>query len=461
MAVPCLELLGAVLLAQLVRQICKTLQFPLQEVATFSDSTIVLAWLKGPSSRFQIFVKNWVDFVHLNLPAHQWRFVPTKENPVDLLTRGVPVHSLVSNPLCINSPEWLKWPELDHRDYQAPLEIPEHRKIKVCSTMQKEEVITEDLLARWLAFNKLIRVVSRLLQFRSCIFKNQEAPALNVRALNALYKVSQLIFFRKEIIQLNSNQLKSSKGQLKALNPFLDAQGMLRVGGRVSNSSLAYDTKHPVILGRRSVLANLLAHYIHEGYYHSTVSFTINFLQSKYWIHGGVSKLVKKIVRECVWCTRVRAQTAQQIMGDLPSERVKPSRPFIITGVDFAGVFTVKCTNHRTWKYLNNYAAIFVCFSTKAVHIEQVTCSTAEVCSKEGTAKSGVVRQCDKFPRSKKRARKSMPEFRNSLKFHSTKVASPRRLVGIRREVSKETPGSCFQRFSVGFGAVPDDTQSN
>ncbi len=299
MTVPRLELLGAVLLARLVRRICKTLQFPLQEVAAFSDSTIVLAWLKGPSSRFQIFIKNRVDFVQANLPAHQWRFVPTKENPADLLTRGVPVRSLIGNPLWINGPEWLKWPELDHRDYPAPLEIPELRNIKVCSAIQKEEVITEDLLPQWSDFNKLIRVVSRLLQFRYCIFKNQEARALDVRALNAIYKVSQLTFFRKEIIQLNSNQLKSSKGQLKALNPFLDAQGVLRVG-RLSNSLLAYDTKHPVILHRRSVLANLLVRHIHEGYYHSTISFTINFLQSKYWIHGGASKLIKKIVHKCV-----------------------------------------------------------------------------------------------------------------------------------------------------------------
>ena len=50
-------------------------------------------------------------------------------------------------------------------------------------------------------------------------------------------------------------------------------------------------------------------------------------------------------------------------MADLPSERVTPSKPFVNIGIDLAGPIITKPDN-KTW------IAVFVCFSTKAVHID-------------------------------------------------------------------------------------------
>ncbi|XP_065356188.1 uncharacterized protein LOC135950581 [Calliphora vicina] len=57
-------------------------------------------------------------------------------------------------------------------------------------------------------------------------------------------------------------------------------------------------------------------------------------------------------------------------MAALPPERVKFSLPFTYTGVDFAGPFGVKSSNLRNAKILKAYTAVFVCFSTRAVHLE-------------------------------------------------------------------------------------------
>jgi hypothetical protein len=38
------------------------------------------------------------------------------------------------------------------------------------------------------------------------------------------------------------------KGNLTGFNPFLDDKGILRVGGRLTNSKLPYNSKHPIIL---------------------------------------------------------------------------------------------------------------------------------------------------------------------------------------------------------------------
>jgi len=63
-------------------------------------------------------------------------------------------------------------------------------------------------------------------------------------------------------------------------------------------------------------------------------------------------------------------------MGDLPKERISPSTPFTHTGLDFAGPLTAKVKGGTEKVYL----AIFVCFSTKAVHIEVVSSLSAQSC---------------------------------------------------------------------------------
>ena len=62
-----------------------------------------------------------------------------------------------------------------------------------------------------------------------------------------------------------------------------------------------------------------------------------------------------------------------QIMSDLPAERLQFSLPFTYTGVDFAGPFNLRVSHLRNAKIFKGYAVVFVCFCTKAVHLE--TCS--------------------------------------------------------------------------------------
>ncbi|XP_054715403.1 uncharacterized protein LOC129224882 [Uloborus diversus] len=65
-------------------------------------------------------------------------------------------------------------------------------------------------------------------------------------------------------------------------------------------------------------------------------------------------------------------------MGDLPSERVNPTFPFNVSGVDFCGPFMIKVKNQRKSSLSKVYVAIFVCFVTRAVHFEVVSDLTSE-----------------------------------------------------------------------------------
>ncbi|XP_037824460.1 uncharacterized protein LOC119612685, partial [Lucilia sericata] len=60
-------------------------------------------------------------------------------------------------------------------------------------------------------------------------------------------------------------------------------------------------------------------------------------------------------------------------MAALPSERSEISRPFTHTGLDFAGPFDIKSYSGRGFRMTKGYVCVFVCFSTKAIHLEATT----------------------------------------------------------------------------------------
>ncbi len=83
--------------------------------------------------------------------------------------------------------------------------------------------------------------------------------------------------------------------------------------------------------------------------------------------------VVRHITRKCVPCAKAKAVIGQQQMGSLPKARVTPRRPFLYSGVDFAGPFSIKLSKGRGVKSFKGYMAVFVCLSTKAVHLEAVS----------------------------------------------------------------------------------------
>ena len=86
-----------------------------------------------------------------------------------------------------------------------------------------------------------------------------------------------------------------------------------------------------------------------------------------------MSKICKKVVRDCVICFRQKPRTSSQLMGQLPSYRVTgDAYPFERVGIDFAGPIYVhyKIKGKRPTKA---YIALFICLLTKSCHLEVVT----------------------------------------------------------------------------------------
>jgi hypothetical protein len=82
--------------------------------------------------------------------------------------------------------------------------------------------------------------------------------------------------------------------------------------------------------------------------------------------------VVRQIIFKCIKRFKINPLSYDQLMGALPEGRIIPSRPFTCTAIEYMGPFLIKNGHLRTTKTLKSYVAIFVCFATKAVHLELV-----------------------------------------------------------------------------------------
>lgn len=169
----------------------------------------------------------------------------------------------------------------------------------------------------------------------------------------------------------NSKQI-SSKSHILNLNPFLDAQGILRVGGRLSNSQYPYEKKHPKVLSSNHHYTKLLFSFEHIRLCHAGPQLLLSSIKERYWPVSG-RNMAKKVCHECIPCYKANPKISSPIMGALPGLRSRPQSVFYATGVDYAGPFTIKDRRGRGSKTSKCYIALFICFSTKALHLELVS----------------------------------------------------------------------------------------
>jgi hypothetical protein len=119
----------------------------------------------------------------------------------------------------------------------------------------------------------------------------------------------------------------------------------MRVGGRLENAQLPYDTKHPVILPKGHPVSRLIVSHVHRRGNHSRgVNCVFADLRQKYWVVHGREE-VKRAERKCNLCKIRRRRRGEQIMAPLPEARLGVSmRCFARCCVDYAGPFVTKLT---------------------------------------------------------------------------------------------------------------------
>ncbi|GBL97667.1 hypothetical protein AVEN_185137-1 [Araneus ventricosus] len=95
LSLPRLELMAALLGARLIAAIRE--HFANAKVYMWTDSKIVLHWIKNNPRRWKTLVQNRVAEIQEITPPEVWNHCPGCENPSDKITRGLSIKNLVNN----------------------------------------------------------------------------------------------------------------------------------------------------------------------------------------------------------------------------------------------------------------------------------------------------------------------------------------------------------------------------
>ena len=392
-SLPRLELCAAHLLSLLWKEVSKLLEFPIEQVVFWTDSEIVLYWLQSHPSTLQSFVGNRVAEIQECAQSITWRHVPTKVNPADLVSRGCSVQELKDS-FWFTGPDFLlqdeiNWPVNSHFD-NIDKNLEKKKSKVVLAVVNDQPNIFVELSEKYSSYMKFLRIFALVLRFifklRKCL-KDFPTEILSPPELNiAFFKIVQILQeteFPDEIKKLKQGSLLSP--HIQKLNPFLDNDSndqfpleitLVRVGGRLSNAPLAMESKFPLLLGKTSYFVKSYLRYLHLKNHHIGPTLLKAILRERIWVINS-QEICTKVVRDCVRCFRYRPKLLSQIMGNLPADRVTGIRPFLVSGVDFCGPVNVTL-KIRGRSPVKMYIAIFVCFASKAVHIELVSDLSSE-----------------------------------------------------------------------------------
>ncbi|XP_036146040.1 uncharacterized protein LOC118646695 [Monomorium pharaonis] len=383
LTVPRLELSAALLLTRLTNFVQRSLPIEPVSVTCWMDSTIVLAWIRSHPSRWKVFVANRVHEIQSGLPDAEWRHVPTQENPADCASRGLCGDELLAHSLWWQG-SWLakargEWPE---EPLPKPVDSQVEAKIIVSHVLQTRA--PWDLSSRYASWATLISVTAYIIRFiDACCRRRGDDQSIKLlgRALSSAecslaktfwIKRIQSELYLNEINRLTNHQNVASKSSIVSLRPFLDQDGVVRVGDRLRHALIPFRVRHPILLFSHP-LVHLIISQAHLRVLHGGTQLTMSTLRQDYWIIRARS-LVRSVIHKCLICARERAAVPTQLMGDLPSMRVSPSpRSFAQCGVDYAGPVQVRASAGRGVASRKAYIALFVCLATRAIHLELVS----------------------------------------------------------------------------------------
>ena len=423
--VPKLELLAANLCAKQHARIKRVTRLDIDEEYLWSDSSTVLDWLNDTSKRQSKFVSRKLDRIRKRSNVENWRYVPSELNPADHSSRGImpakadPDHVWFKGPAFLYERDKSLWPTLSQAPAANVNEMisqtnPEEEEACCVYHMLNEEdrvqYITPGLPPRTGtklmvpipdAYREILhkhsssRDMCKMLVYRKrYVVKHWLAPAGIASEMDGgvtreeldsamldLVRVAQedeftfkilkeiyLFGFQKVLEKPSKDKDKSKLNSIRNLLPFVDDQFVLRVGGRMQNTNLHFDSVHQIILPRRHHLTQALVLEVHYDNAHFGHNFVLSKLMKKFWLIHGVCT-VKYYIEDCLYCQERRMKRQEQVMAPLPVCRSEqPKYPFSHAGVDLWGPMfvQVKRSLGKRW------GVMITCLATRAVHLELV-----------------------------------------------------------------------------------------
>ncbi|XP_011884033.1 PREDICTED: uncharacterized protein LOC105571168, partial [Vollenhovia emeryi] len=321
----------------------------------WTDSLVTLSWIRSHASRWKDFVRSRVAQIQELTPAAHWRYIPGTSNPADCASRGLTTAQFQGQSLWWTGPPWILNP----------------------NSWPSQPALSEELSATEARPGVSPLTIRLTVEESPRLIACHISPETLEKARLFWIQAAQATHFSHELKALQAVSPLAKAHSFNRSTAYIDAQGVIRVGGRLAHAALSLDATHPVILPRHSQLSSLIIAHAHQRTLHGGTQLTLSHIRQQYWILGGRAPVKSHILR-CVTCARQRGIRAHQWMGQLPLSRVTQARPFTHTGVDYAGPLTVKTWKRRGAKTTKDWIYVFVCFSTSAVHLGAVSDYSSE-----------------------------------------------------------------------------------
>lgn len=380
--VPRLELAAAKLCVTIRNIIKSELDMRFCEEHYWTDSTIVLQCLNNNEKRFQRYVANRVEFIRDHSTPNQWHHVPSQLNPADVASRGQKIKKFIRDETWKRGPEflWLPqhcWPEgrdkcqTNKSRHNVDAKSEEKEVIVCTNTETNSNHPIEKLISSSSCWDSLKRKVAWICRLIACWKIKAKTPRkLSLddykRSEEKVLQYVQETSFSKELKYIKQFGHVEHSSSLRFLNPIIDYKGLLRVGGRTRNANVPVEGKCPLILPKNHAVSRLIAQETHKSVGHLGRETSLSQLRQRYWILNANS-LLRNIIKACVICRKINQKPCDQLMADLPNERVVgDDPPFTHVGVDFFGPFLIS----RKRSSEKRYGVIFNCLASRASHIE-------------------------------------------------------------------------------------------
>ena len=333
-SVPRLELTAAgVKVGQLI---VNELEYQLDMVVYWTDSTTVSQYISNTTTRFKIFVANRHELIHNATNPAQWRHVSTKQNPDDIASRGLMQSQREKEKMWFEGPQFLYKSEDEWSAQPCVLQnLPKDdvelkRKSNVFHVVSQEDVLN-CLISKYSSLISLQKAVAWLKQFKRYLYqkcKNCEnlndpkfeltvshtAKELNDTLLDIVRFVQHDVFAEEieilynhdnfdDLFQLGTKSQLRKSGQLNSLcnlSPVV-VKGIMYVGGRLQKSPLTVDEKHQIIPPSDHHVTKLIIDYYHKKEGYCGTLHVLSAVQERFWVIKGQST-VRKTLTDCRIC---------------------------------------------------------------------------------------------------------------------------------------------------------------
>ncbi|KAM9828380.1 uncharacterized protein ACBT44_022570 [Syngnathus typhle] len=323
--VPRLELCAAVLAVEMYELIRDEMDIEVDTVRFFTDSKIVLGYIHNNTKRFYTYVANRVTRIRKSTHPAQWCYIATCDNPADNATRPIAASTL-AHTNWFSGPSFLTQPnkESTHSDDfnlidpDTDTEIrPEVKSFVTKTSTTQLESSRFERFSQWTSLYQTIASLKRVAaSFKKTNLGNKGWNCFkNTNTTDELYKARKFIIqtvqhetFKEEFRCIKANQPLPKQSCLKKLNPVIDEDCLLRIGGRLAPANLTKEEKHPLIIPHTHHVAVLLVRYHHEKVAHQGRHITEGALRAAgFWIIGS-KRLVSSVIHKCVLCRKLRGQ---------------------------------------------------------------------------------------------------------------------------------------------------------